>query len=240
MKKWNKRTYQEYLKYLTSLKDEKYHDFSLKLVSSKYELIGIRIPFLHKMAREISKTDVISFLNLGNNIYFEEVMIKGLVLTTLKDKELLLQYLDNYVSLIDNWSICDTVAHSLKIVLQEQDYWFFKFLNYLKSNEIYTIRFGLVILLNFYVKKEYLSKIFKEVSKLNTNAYYVNMAISWLLCECFIKYPEETLLFLKKNTLNSFTFNKTISKIRDSYRVSKEMKDYLLTLKKEGLGYEKI
>ena len=64
MKKWNKRTYQEYLKYLTSLKDEKYHDFSLKLVSSKYELIGIRIPFLHKMAREISKTEKIK------NYYF--------------------------------------------------------------------------------------------------------------------------------------------------------------------------
>ena len=59
------------------------------------------------------------------------------------------------------------------------------------------------------------------------------MAESWLVCELYTKYPEETTKYLKKNKLNKFTQNKAISKIHDSYRVSKEEKEFLNTLKKK-------
>lgn len=64
--------------------------------------------------------------------------------------------------------------------------------------------------------------------------YYVNMGIAWLLCECFIKHREKTLAYLLKSNINTFTFNKTISKIKESYRVSSEDKIYLNTLKRKG------
>ncbi len=60
------------------------------------------------------------------------------------------------------------------------------------------------------------------------------MGIAWLLCECFIKHREKTLTYLLKSNINTFTFNKTISKIKESYRVSSEDKIYLNTLKRKG------
>ena len=82
---------------------------------------------------------------------------------------------------------------------------------------------------------EYLDCIFKLIDEIELDKYYVNMGISWLLCECFIKYRDKTLEYLLKSQVNTFTFNKTISKIRDSYRVSKEDKLYLNSLKKKEI-----
>lgn len=58
------------------------------------------------------------------------------------------------------------------------------------------------------------------------------MAEAWLICELYIHYPQVTERYLKNNKLNTFTQNKAISKIRDSYRINKEEKDYLNTLKR--------
>ena len=58
------------------------------------------------------------------------------------------------------------------------------------------------------------------------------MAEAWLICEMYIKYPKEIKKFLENNNLNKFTQNKAISKIHDSYRVSKEEKELLKILKK--------
>ena len=84
-------------------------------------------------------------------------------------------------------------------------------------------------LLNF---KEFLNDIFKVLNSFKTEEhYYVNMMLAWLLSECFVKYREETFEFLKKHKLNKFVINKGISKCRDSFRVSKEDKEFLLKYK---------
>ena len=54
------------------------------------------------------------------------------------------------------------------------------------------------------------------------------MAVAWLMCELMIKNRNQTLKYLEKHILNDFTINKTIGKCRDSYRVSKEDKEFLL------------
>ena len=94
-----------------------------------------------------------------------------------------------------------------------------------KSNQTYHIRVGLILLLCYYVEEEYLDNI-------KSDEYYVNMAEAWLVCEIFIKYENVGLKYLEHNELNKFTINKSISKIRDSYRVDKEMKEYILKFKK--------
>ncbi len=234
-KKWLKNDYNEYIIYLKSLSDENYRKFHGKLTPTKYEILGIKVPIQRKIAKMISKGDIESFFKYSDTNYYEEVMIKGFVIASIRDKDLLLKYLEDYVLLIDNWAICDGFCNSLKIINQDKDYWFNYFSKYLKSSEEFRIRVGLIILLNFYVSDEYLDCIFKLIDEIELDKYYVNMGISWLLCECFIKYRDKTLEYLLKSQVNTFTFNKTISKIRDSYRVSKEDKLYLNSLKKKEI-----
>lgn len=228
--KWTKEDYLKYVEYLKDLAEDTYKKFHSKLTTTKYEILGIRVPLQRKIAKMICKGNIESFLECSENNYYEEVMIKGFVLANIKIKELLLNYLDDYVSLIDNWAITDGFCNSLKIVTEEKPFWFSYFSEFLKSKEEFRVRVGLIVFLNFYIEGNYLESIFSLVEEIRLDKYYVNMGIAWLLCECFTKYRDKTLEFLLKSKINTFTFNKTISKIRDSYRVSKEDKNDLKKL----------
>lgn len=230
---WNKQTYKEYINYLKSIKEEDYKKFHSKLCFTKYEILGIRVPILRKIAKSISKTNIDEFLNLCNSKYYEEIFIEGLVISTIKDEEIFIKHLNKYISKIDNWGICDSFCNSLKIVNKNPDK-YFKYFKLLSLNEEEFIsRVGLITILNFFVKEEYLNDIFNILNTIKSDKYYINMAESWLICELYIKYSKETTKFLKDNKLNDFTHNKSISKIRESYRVTKENKDYLNTLKRK-------
>jgi len=225
---WNKEKYKEFIDYLISLKDDKYKEFNSKLITTKYKMLGIRMPLLRKIASDIFKSDYQKFLEVAGTNYFEEVMIKGFVIAKIKDIKELEKYFDNYIDLIDNWAINDSFCNSLKIVNKNKDYFMNMVLKLINRGKEYHLRVGLIILLNFYIQKEYLKKIFGILDNINSGLYYVNMACAWLLCEVFTKYSDITLEYLENNKLNKFTINKTVSKIRDSYRVSKELKDYVL------------
>lgn len=238
-KKWTKEIYQEYIYYLKSISEEKYKNFHSNIVTTNYEILGIRLPIQRKIAKDICKGNILSFLECAQGNYYEEIMIKGFVISNIIDKKLFLNYIETYVLQIDNWAICDSFCNSLKIINNDKEFWFKYFVNYLKSKHEFKVRVGLVVFLNFYVDKEYVLEIFKLIDELKTDKYYVNMAVAWLLCECFIKNREETLNYLLNCEINSFTFNKTISKINDSYRVSFEDKKYLQSLKRKD-RYEKF
>ena len=219
---WNKENYQEFIIYLKSLSDLNYKAFNSKIINTKYNMLGIRIPKLRTIAREINKGDVLSFLECCNNFYYEEVLIKGLVIAYSNN----FNYLESYLLEIDNWAICDSFVSSLKIT--NLDEFLSKVRIFLKDDYEYKVRFALVVLLNFYVEEKYLKEIFKLVNEIKREEYYINMAIAWLISECFIKYPALTRSFLENNNLNKFTQNKTISKIRDSLRVSNDVKKDIL------------
>ena len=229
---WNKNSYQEFMEYLKSISEKEYKEFSSKITFTKYEILGIRLPKLRRIAKEISKGDYLSFLKVSENTYYEEVMLKLLVMANIKDINELMLYFDNAVNLIDNWALCDTFCNSLKIVKKNKDYFLTKIDELMKSKQTYHIRVGLILLLCFYVEEEYLELILKYLDNIKSDEYYVNMGEAWLICEIFIKYENIGLKYLEHNKLNKFTINKSISKIRDSYRVSKEMKDYILKFKR--------
>lgn len=225
--------YKEYINYLISIGEEEYKKFNSRIIFTKYEMLGIRLPKLRKIAKDISKKDYKSFLKISGNTYYEEVMIYLLVVASLKSTSELMLYFDKALSLIDNWALCDSFCSSLKIVEKNRDY-FLKIIDkLLKSKETYNIRVGFVLLLNFYVSEEYLDLIFNYLNNIKSTEYYINMAKAWLLCEVFIKYQDSGLKYLENNNLDSFTINKAISKIRDSYRVSKEIKDNILIYRRK-------
>lgn len=231
-KEWNNCTYQQFQHELLLLQDNTYKEFNFKIIDTDYEKIGIRIPILRDIAKKIVKQDPISFLEVVDDTYYEEVMLEGLVISMVKDIDLSLCYFDRYIEKIDNWALCDTVVAAMKIVKTHKDIFWKKIKKYLKSKEEYTVRVALVLLLDYYIEDKYIDKIFKICNSVKIDTYYVNMAISWLVSECFIYDKNKTVEFLKQNKLNKFTQNKAISKIRDSYRVNDSDKIYILQFKK--------
>ena len=103
---------------------------------------------------------------------------------------------------------------------------------YLYSSQEFEVRFALVQLLNYYVNKNYFYLVLKTVEQIQCNYYYVNMAQAWAVSICYREFPEETIPFLKENSLKNFIHNKAIQKITESMKVSKKEKEYIRTLKR--------
>ncbi len=222
--------YQEFINYLNNFSDSKYQSFNQKIITTKYNMLGIKIPLLRKISKDIMKKDYQSFLKFPN-IYYEIVLLKGLIIGNIKDLNETMSYFYDYLDLIDNWALNDTFCSSLKIVKENKEFFLQVIDNLLKSNKEYYVRVGLILLLNYYIEEKYLSLIFNYLDNLKSDLYYINMGEAWLLCEIFTKYPKVTINYLDKHKLNNFTINKTVSKIRDSYKINKEYKDYVLKYK---------
>ncbi len=230
---WTQNDYDDYLKYLETLYDEKNKIFFTKTCTTKYEVLGIKLPILRKIAVSISKTDIRSFLSFTEYKYYEEVMIKGFVIARIKDEKEFLTYFNSYINYIDCWGLCDSFCNSLKIVRTNSQKFFKVATKLALQKKEYHSRVGLCIILFHFVEEPYFTRIYDILNQITSDKYYINMAESWLICELYIKNKEQTLDFLKSNNLNKFTHNKAISKIKDSYRVTKTEKNYLNTLKKQ-------
>lgn len=229
---WDYKSYQEFISYLISIKDEKYRDFNSKICKTKYKMLGIRLPMLRKIAKEIMKTDYLAFLKTIENNYYEEIMLEGLVIASIKDEKIFFKYFNNYIKKIDDWSICDSVCNSLVILKDNKEKYFTYFKELTLKEDEFISRVGLVTILNYYIKEEYFKDIFAILDTIKSDKYYVNMAEAWLICELYTKEPKAALEYIKNNKLNTFTHNKAIGKIRESYRVSKEEKEFLNKLKR--------
>ena len=216
---WTEKDYLELEEYLLSYQNLSYALFTQKITPTKYPIIGINLPLQSKISDKISKGYSTKFIDNLKIKYLEELNIKGFVLTKLEEKELD-KRLDKYVYQIDNWSTCDSFCARLKIVKQNQEKYLLKIKKYLESEEEFVIRVGLVLLLNYYVEEKYIKEILLEVSKIKSDKYYVNMAMAWLVAECYIKEKNLVLPFIQNNSLNTFTRKKIISKLCDSYRIS--------------------
>ena len=103
----------------------------------------------------------------------------------------------------------------------------------MSSTQEYEIRFAVVCLLDFFIQEDFIDRILSFFSSIHHDGYYVKMAIAWAVSVCYVKFPEKTESFLLQNTLDDFTHNKAIQKIRESFRVSKEKKEKLKQWKRK-------
>ena len=232
---WDEKQYTKFVEYLKTLKDEKYKEFHSSLVlNSKYEMIGIRVPIMRDIAKKIAKTNIEEYLKCAKDHYYEEVMIQGLVISHIKDEKKFYEYFKKYITKIDNWALCDTFCSSIKIVEKYEEKYFKEAIKLCLNEKEFLSRIGIVTILDHFITDKHILEICEMLNKIESDKFYINMAQAWLVCEMYIKFPEETLIFIKNNNLNTFTHNKAISKIHDSYRVSKDDKEYLNTLRKNN------
>lgn len=232
---WNEKTYKQYVEYLKNIADEEYKKFHSSLVqNSKYKMIGIRVPVMKTVAKEIAKnTNIEEFLKYAKDNSYEEVMIQGLVISHIKDEEKFNKYFKIHINKIDNWALCDTFCSAIKIVEKHEDKYFKEAVKMALDKEEFISRIGLVMILGHFINEKNLNTIFDTLNKIKSDKFYINMAEAWLVCEMYTKFPVETKQFIENNNLNKFTHNKAISKIHDSYRVSKKEKEYLNSLRKK-------
>jgi 3-methyladenine DNA glycosylase AlkD len=243
--------YQQILEKLHSLEEEKYREFSSRLIPNISTVRGIRLPFLQKMAKEISKGDVYEYFQEVKHDFFEETLLMGLVIGHMDPKrfpiEQILSICSSYLPYINNWSTCDSFCSSLKVAKREPVK-LYDFISQYAAKEgestedqssakrEYELRFYIVMCLNYYLKDEYIDEVMHQFRSIQSSSYYINMALAWAYSKVYIFYPERIISILKKDmddrsgelTKNElFVHNKTISKICDSYKVDKHDKEQL-------------
>lgn len=232
---WDQAKYQEFLSYLRDQKDESYRQFNAKIVQSKKEMLGIRVPILRKIAKEIAKGDSLSYLNVCQNHYYEEVLLEGLVIAQLKEDAIAYPYFEKFLPKIDNWAICDMVVSSMKRVKKNKGIYEVRIQKWLKDPHPFTVRIGLILLLSYYIEETYLTNIFALVEQIDRKEYYIQMGIAWLLSVCFVKFPDETTLYFDQNQLDPWIYQKTLQKIIESNRVDSYRKEKIRQRKKASM-----
>lgn len=215
--------------------DEKYKKFSSALLptTEQEKILGVRLPVLRKFAREIYKNSGTLFLQENNLQYFEEIMLQGMIIGLVKDDDKVIKkYIKNFITKIDNWSVCDSFCCGLKFVKGREEN-FLEFIKpYLHSKKEYEVRFAVVILLDYYICDKYIDTVLILLEQVKHEGYYAKMATAWAISMCYVKYPQKTFEFLKNTKLNSQTVNKAVQKITESLKVDSETKKKVISLKR--------
>lgn len=223
---------------LVELQDTKYREFNKNLCpDTNKEMLGIKIPVLRKLAKEILKENDNwkDFVKNENVQYFEEVILQGFIIAYSKlEFEEKLEYISLFVPRIDSWEICDTFVPTLKIKNEFLEQYWKYILKYLNSEKEFEIRFAIISMLDYFINDKYIDAVIEKLDNITHEGYYVKMGVAWTMAEIGIKYNTKAMTYLKgKNNLDKFTYNKTLQKMIESYRIDNTQKVELRKMKRK-------
>ena len=219
-------------KQLFELQDLKYRDFHAKLMPTidKEKVIGVRTPALRSYAKQFGKTEEAKeFMKVLPHKYYEENNLHGMLLEQIKDYDELIIELEKFLPYIDNWATCDLL--SFRIVKKNLEDFLEKINKYIKSDQPYTIRFGISMLMKHYLDDNFKIEYVNKVAAVQSEEYYVNMMRAWYFATALAKQYDSIIPFIEEKKLDVWTHNKAIQKSIESYRITPEQKEYLRTLK---------
>jgi 3-methyladenine DNA glycosylase AlkD len=217
---------------LFELQDLKYKEFQCKLLPTvKPEtVIGVRTPELRKLARKLYKTpEALEFLEILPHKYHEENNLHGFLIEIIKDYDAAIAAVEAFLPYIDNWATCDLI--SPKVLKKQLSELYEKIKVWLRSGQTYTVRFGIEMLMSFYLDDNFRPEMLELVADVRSEGYYVKMMIAWYFSTALVKQYEAALPYIQEQRLEKWTHNKAIQKALESYRISDEAKAYLRTLK---------
>ncbi len=196
----------------------------------KDKIIGVRTPDLRKLAKEVNKWDNINdFMKILPHKYYEEDNLHAFLIEQIKDYDECISSLDKFLLFVDNWATCDMMTP--KVFNKNLDKLYPNIQEWLKSSHTYTVRFGIVTLMKFFMDDKLDKKHLSLVSSIKSNEYYINMAIAWYFATALASNWEMSISYIKNQKLDKWIHNKTIQKAIESYRITDEQKAYLKTLK---------
>jgi len=205
--------------------DADYQRFSASLLPGTERVIGVRLPALRKMAREIAKGDWRAYLKTAPGDYFEEVMLQGMIIGCAGcGAEETLCHVAAFVPKIENWSVCDSFCAGLKFAKDNKERVLLFLQPYFRSAREFEVRFAVVTLLNFFIDEEYIQRVLCLLDEIRHDGYYAKMAVAWALSLCYVRFPAQTTAYLKECALDDFTYHRTLRKITESRCVDGEAK----------------
>ena len=165
---------------------------------------------------------------------FEEIMLQGMVIGYMKgDISDIFSYTEKFVPKIDNWSVCDSFCSGFKHALEYPEKVWEWLEGFWSSEEEFKARFGMVMLLDYYINDKYIKELFPIFESIRQGNYYVDMAIAWAISICYIRYPKLCMGFLRESRLNDFTYHKSLQKIVESRCVSAEEKERIRKMRRK-------
>ncbi|MEG1190998.1 MAG: DNA alkylation repair protein [Oscillospiraceae bacterium] len=219
---------------LFALAEPEYRDFSAALLPGENSIIGVRLPLIRGLASELARDGWRDYFSQNRHEFMEETLLQGMTIGFLPgDIEEILEQVSAFVPHIRNWSVCDSFCAGLKITKTHRERVWDFLGEYFGSDSPFDLRFGLVMLLNYYISEDYLPQILNIFDSIKNENYYVKMALAWALSMCYVKLPKHTMPYLLHNSLEDFTFNKALQKICDSRRVDGETKALIQGMKRK-------
>lgn len=217
---------------LFTLQDTGYREFHSKLIPNvdKEAVIGVRTPALRKFAKEVAKTPMAAeFMKILPHRYYEENNLHGFLIEEIREYERCIRSLDVFLPYVDNWATCDLMAPKilkkhLPELLEQIRVW-------IGSAHTYTVRFGIGLLMRFYLEEAFVLEYADMVAAIRSEEYYVNMMAAWYFATALAKQYEAVLPYIEEGRLPVWVHNKTIQKAVESSRIPKAHKEYLRSLR---------
>lgn len=224
----------EYAEHLLTLKDEKYREFNVKLITSTNEerIIGVRVPLIRKYAGELIKNGKYSdFISSLPHTYYEEDILHICIVSAIKDYDEAMRLTEEFLPYIDNWAVCD--SFSPKAFGKNKEKLYEKIKEWMNTGRTYFVRFAIVMLMKHFLGDDFLPEHLTAVSNACGDDYYVKMAKAWYFATALAFHYDDTVKLLEGKALDEWVHNKTIRKAVESYRISDDKKAYLKSLRVE-------
>lgn len=226
-------TNQEIRTYLEEHAEEKFRKFTSGLIPGSDMILGVRIPMLRDLAKKIAKDDWRTYLKEARDDSYEEICLQGFVIGYAKAEiDEVLSYAAAFIPRIHDWSVNDTFCATFKIARKNREKVWDFLMQYKDSSNEFEQRVVAVMLMDHFLVPEYIDRVLTVWDELKHDGYYRKMGVAWGIATAYAKFPKETHAFLMDNHLDDFTYNKSIQKMIESYRISPEEKEVLRTMKR--------
>ena len=219
-------------KRLFTLQDKEYQAFSAKLnpTVDPDTIIGIRIPALRALAKELKGSDEAEkFLSVLPHEYFEEYQLHAFLIGYEKDFDKGLSATERLLPYLNSWALTDSIR--IKAFDKAPEKLLPHIEKWLKGDHPYTVRFGILCLMNYFLNDRFATRYPDMVATVHSEEYYVRMMQAWYFATALAKQYDAVLPYLTGRRLEPWVHNKTIQKAVESYRITAEQKAYLRTLK---------
>ena len=223
---------QQIQKQLFALQDKSYQAFQSKLMPTlpAEKVIGVRTPVLRKLAKQLVGTpQAEAFLRSLPHEYYEENNLHAFLLENIRDYDTALAETEKFLPCIDNWATCDCFCP--KVFAKHKAELLGPIRRWLDSGEVYTVRYGMEMLMRYYLDDAFRPEYLEWVADVRSTEYYINMMRAWYFATALAKQPDAALPWLTEKRLDLWTHNKTIQKALESRRIPPGMKQLLRGLR---------
>ena len=217
---------------LFSLRDADYAAFQSGLTPgvAPERFIGVRVPQARALAKALKGTDEArAFMAELPHGYFDENMLHGLLICTIRDRAECLAETERFLPFVDNWAVCDTM--SPKALTKDKPALLADIRRWAASDRVYTCRFGLEMLMSHFLGADFSPELLEIPAAVRSEEYYVRMMAAWFFATALAKQWEAALPYIEGRRLDPWTHNKTIMKACESFRVPDERKQLLRGLR---------